>query len=114
MNYKFEELMDEDKNPFLKLQVDAITRARYLLSEKTTEEQSIEDVVEALAYAEERAKFVCGFTLLNKSKETITKLKDYMLNEKYLNITSQGKIFLTEKGKTRASHSLPDEIESHF
>lgn len=115
MEYDFEKLMDEDQNPFLKNQVDAIVRARYLLGErKPTGEYSIEDVVEALALAEESAQFVCGFIMLRQSIETIAQLKDYLVNEAYLSINNSGKIVLTEKGKTRASTNLPDEIESHF
>lgn len=107
--------MDEDQNFFLKNQVDAITRARHLLGKREpTKDYSINDVVKSLADAEERAQFMCGFVLLSKASDYITQLKNYLVENKYLNEDSKKYVSLTDKGTARSSTPLPDQIEACF
>ena len=110
-----EYLMDEDENIFLRNQVDAITRARYLLLEREpAKDYSISDVVKALAGSEERAQFMCGFVGLSQALEEVKKLKDYMVEGEYITLDAHDNIYLTDKGRARSSNPLPDEIESCF
>lgn len=107
--------MDEDQNPFFKNQINAIIRTRYLLGEQEPNKSySIEDVIDTLARAEKRSKFICGFVHLNQSPETIAYLKDYMVENKYLSVDNQNQISLTEKGRSRSNTRLPDKIEPYI
>lgn len=104
--------MDEKENIFLVKQVEAITRATYLMVLKEpTKKYSIKDVVEALAKAEKQARFLCGFVLLNQNVEYVELLEKYMVKEQYLILEDNEYVSLTEKGKIKSNISLPENIE---
>jgi hypothetical protein len=105
--------MDEAQNPFLRNQVDAITRARALLGQKRpSKDYSISDLVAALAKAEERAQFMCGFVGLRDDRQYLAQLQGYLVAQNYVSVSGRDAMRLTEKGRERSSIPLPDQIES--
>lgn len=106
---------EEMEKVILENQVDAVSRCKYILSEKFPGyEHSMEDIILKLAEAEQKAQFVCGFEQLNKAPDVIESIKSYMEKQGYIKISNKGKINLTEKGLMRAKNKLPNIIEQYL
>ena len=100
----------EENKPFLENQVDAVTRAIFVIGKKR--KISFQGAVRGLAKAEKEASFFCGFELLNNDEVYKEALKKHLIENGFIFEDAEGYAVLTLKGKNRSKKGLPPEIET--
>lgn len=91
------------------MQINAVARAMQLIGYGIP--MTLNEAVGILAFAETKAKFVCGFADLNNSDEVKKQLEEEIVKRGFVTV-DDGKLSLTETGKERAGVALPPQIEA--